>query len=237
MARQAPDSTSLEPRYRVLVDWFSPGLASDGHEKYLLFKDEFSGFGWIFLCPHNDVNSVRHFESFFTYVQNQYRVRFKALRIDKEPHISTDQLVTYLDELGVDYEEVPKATPAQGGGYERAGGVINAKARAIFIATRFPEEDLWPEVIHTATLLVNLTPRYQNGWESPWMVWHEAANRRLNTAYFVEKPNVSFMRVLGCRAYPLNEIGKAIAQHKPISAAIRRKDTRSSGLGRTLDTS
>ena len=132
------------------------------------------------------------------------------------------QLVTYLDKLGVDYEEVPTATPAQGGGYERAGGVINAKARAIFIATRFPEEDLWPEVIHTATLLVNLTPRYQNGWESPWMVWHEAANRRLNTAYFVEKPDVSFMRILGCRAYPLNEIGKAIAQHKPISAAIQQ---------------
>src|SRR5438034_8460461 len=56
------------------------------------------------------------------------------------------------------------------------------------------------------------------------MVWHEAANRRLNTAYFVEKPDVSFMRILGCRAYPLNEIGKAIAQHKPISAALQRKD-------------
>src|SRR5438034_9531356 len=106
VARQTLDSTSLEPRYRVLVDWFSLGLASDGHEKYLLFKDEFSGFGWIFLCPHNNVNSVRHFESFFTYVQNKYRVRFKALRIYNEPHISTDQLVTYLDELGVDYEEV-----------------------------------------------------------------------------------------------------------------------------------
>ena len=112
VARQAPDSTSPEPGYRVLVDWFSPGLASDSHEKYLLFKDEFSGFGWIFLCLYNDVNSVRYFESFFTYVQNQYGVRFKALRIDKEPHISTAQLVTYLDELGVDYEEVPTATLA-----------------------------------------------------------------------------------------------------------------------------
>ena len=112
MARQTLDSISLEPRYQVLVDWFSLGLASDGHEKYLLFKDEFSGFGWIFLCPYNDVNSVRHFESFFTYVQNQYRVRFKALRIDKEPYILIDQLVTYLDKLGVDYEEVPTATPA-----------------------------------------------------------------------------------------------------------------------------
>src|SRR5437667_7070771 len=153
VARQTPDSTSPEPRYRVLVDWFSPGLASDGHEKYLLFKDEFSGFGWIFLCPHNDVNSVRHFESFFTYIQNQYRVSFKALRIDKEPHISTAQLVTYLDELGVDYKEVPTATPAQGGGYERARGVINAKARAIFIATRFAERDLGPEGMHKASFL------------------------------------------------------------------------------------
>ena len=89
--------------------------------------------------------------------------------------------------------------------------MINAKARAIFIATRFLEEDLWPEVIHTATLLVNLTPRYQNGWESPWMVWHEATNRRLNTAYFVEKPDVSFIRVFSYRVYPLNKIKKAIA--------------------------
>ena len=47
---------------------------------------------------------------FFTYIQNQYRVRFKALRIDKEPHISTAQLVTYLNKLRVDYEEVPTAT-------------------------------------------------------------------------------------------------------------------------------
>jgi len=75
--------------------------------------------------------------------------------------------------------------------------VINAKARAIFIATRFPEEELWPEVIHTATLLVNLTPRYLDGWKSPWQVWHEAANRWLDkpTPYFVERPDILFIRV------------------------------------------
>ena len=45
MARQTLDSISLEPKYRILVDWFPLGLTNDGHEKYLLFKDEFSSFG------------------------------------------------------------------------------------------------------------------------------------------------------------------------------------------------
>ena len=54
-------------------------------------------------------------------------------------------------------------------------------------------------------------------------MWHRAANARLEKPYFVERPDITFMRALGCRAYPLNEIGKAIAQHKPISAAVRER--------------
>ena len=44
VARETPDSAAREAGYRVLCDWFTPGLADDGMEKYLLFMDEFSGF-------------------------------------------------------------------------------------------------------------------------------------------------------------------------------------------------
>jgi len=112
VARETPDSAAREVGYRVLCDWFTLGLADDGMEKYLLFMDEFSGFSWVYLCPVNDVNLVRHFESFFTIIQNQYGIRFKFLRVDKEAYISIGQLMTLLDLLGVRYEEVPTATLA-----------------------------------------------------------------------------------------------------------------------------
>ena len=54
-------------------------------------------------------------------------------------------------------------------------------------------------------------------------MWHTAANKRLRKPYFVEKPDLSFIRVLSCRAYPLNEIRKAIAQYKPITTAIQKR--------------
>ena len=112
MAHKTLNSAAREVRYRVLYDWFTLGLADDGIEKYLLFMDEFSGFSWVYLYPVNDVNLVRHFESFFTIIQNQYGIRFKFLRVDKEAYISIGQLITLLNLLGVGYEEVPTATLA-----------------------------------------------------------------------------------------------------------------------------
>src|SRR6185437_8457885 len=117
IARATSNSWSQEPGMRLLIDIFYGGDASDGSKRFILFADENCGIVWVESLPL-EINLVSYVERFFVFCQNQWGVRFKSLRIDKEGHFATEQLEMYCWSLGVEYEEVPVATPAQGGGYE-----------------------------------------------------------------------------------------------------------------------
>jgi hypothetical protein len=72
------------------------------------------------------------------------------------------------------------------------GGMIVLRARCLRIAACLPA-NLWPEIIQAAVYLNNRTPKRQLSWKTPY----EALTQ--------SKPNLSHLRIYGCRAYPLNK--------------------------------
>ena len=112
----------------------------------MLAIDEATGYVWITVLT-TTINLVRRIDDLLRWIRNQYHIPVKAIRIDQEGHLAkisyedgfhTSQLEELLRHWGIAYEQVPKATPAQGGGYERAGGVVITKARTMIISAHLP---------------------------------------------------------------------------------------------------
>jgi hypothetical protein len=225
---ETPDSRAKEPGFRLVCDWFDPGHESDFGEKRIFFAfDEYTGKVWAYFEAKNEGDIVGYIRAILCNIQNLYGIRFRFIRMDKEVRMSKIEMSNLQDELGFELEIVPTATPAQGGSYERAGGIILKISRSIFIATKLPY-GIWPEIVYTAMLFHNLLPTERlktadNGWRSPDQAWHEFVNKGLGRQLFIEKPDISFFRALGCRAYPLNEIGKAMAEHKGVTKQMKAR--------------
>ena len=60
----------------------------------------------------------------------------------------------------------------------------------------------------------NLTPRRRNHWKTPHEAWHQYANWIKKQSIYITKPDLSFLKVYGCKAFVLNPLGKAIAEHQ-----------------------
>jgi hypothetical protein len=73
--------------------------------------------------------------------------------------------------------------------------VIVTKARCIRVNANLPE-NLWPESVKAAAYLINRTPTQRLAWKSPAESLQNALGDRT-----VIKPDISHLRVYGCKAY------------------------------------
>ena len=89
---------------------------------------------------------------------------------------------------GIQLETTVPYTPEQNGFAESSGNRICVVARALRIQAGFNEE-LWPELVHTAVYLLNRTPDAGLLWKTPFEMYN---------GY---KPDISNLKILGCRAY------------------------------------
>jgi hypothetical protein len=100
------------------------------------------------------------------------------------------KLLEICRDLGIAVE--PRATEAQNGGIERAGKLIVIQARAIRLHAGLPKEYA-NECAITAIYLLNCTPVEAIDWSCPY------------TKVKGVKPSVAHLKVIGARAYVLNE--------------------------------
>ena len=89
---------------------------------------------------------------------------------------------------GIKFEPTVPYTPEQNGFAESSGNRICVIARAIRIHSGFPE-DLWPELVRTAVYILNRTPNKALNWATPY------------EQYIRCKPDISNLKIVGCRAY------------------------------------
>jgi hypothetical protein len=60
-------------------------------------------------------------------------------------------------------------------------------------------EFLWPEAVNAAIYVINRTPNKQLGWKSPYQALYEKLDTK--PGYIKPKPDLSNIRVFGCKAY------------------------------------
>ena len=226
ISHDTPASASWEPGTRIFIDFFwGQGSSLSGATRYMLAREEVTGYLWNFIITH-ERNLLIELDMLFRLLQNQYGIRPRIVRIDKEGHASLENWDHLCAQLGILLEIIPTKTSEMAGSIERLGAIVNTRVRALVVQSRLPPEtidQIWDEFVHTAVLLTNLLPRASNQWKSPWYAWHSFVNKKLGGHFFQEKPDLSFLRPIGCKAFPLNEMGKAIAHHDALTLRERRK--------------
>ncbi|KAJ6104196.1 hypothetical protein N7523_010516 [Penicillium sp. IBT 18751x] len=142
------------------------------------------------------------------FVRNQFGIRIKRIHLDGDRNIYEDR----LQNQGIEVITSPPYQPEQNPFAERSGAVIISRARAMIIQASLPEY-LWPEAVQAAAYMLNRTPNKQLGWKTPYQALFDSLDPKLG--YMKPKPDLSNLRVYGCKAFVrINNIPR-LAKMKP----------------------
>jgi hypothetical protein len=187
---QSSDSKVEQPLALVHSDVCGPmKVASLGGKKYIAtFLDDYSGLSTIRLLKHKSevASAVREV---FTLLENQSGYKVKALRTDNGGEYVNSTLTTYLKSKGIQHQPTMPYTPEQNGKAERLNRTLIEKVRAM-LADADLSKQLWAEALLTANKIRNRSP-VSGKDKTPWEL------------FFGEKPDVSFLRPYGSKAFVL----------------------------------
>jgi hypothetical protein len=172
--------------------------AFDGTTCIAHFQDDFTSFHWVFpLQGHKQdtlLRVVKHVINRCDRLGAEFGLFVNVFRMDQETSFG-DTIQDFVEEQGISFEWSAKHTKEQNGSAERAGSLLTQKARCICIGANLPK-DLYPECYLAAGHLLNRIPIKGLDWKSPHIALHRALKKPYN-------PEVSHLRVFGCKAYPL----------------------------------
>lgn len=132
------------------------------------------------------------------FIKKQFDLDVLTIHSDDEKSLS-DFFSHEAKTRGINLETTPPYQPDQNGYAERYGALISKMARQMTIDSGLPSY-LWPEAAKTAIYIQNRIPHRSIGWQSP----HEALATYLgeNAPHWLQaKPDLSNMRIFGCKAY------------------------------------
>jgi len=98
----------------------------------------------------------------------------------------------FLEEQGITRETSAPMTPQQHGLAERMMQTLKGGARALLVHSGM-SEGFWAEAMATAVHVINRSPRKGLDWRTPYEL------------LYGHVPNVSYLRIFGCRAWVLND--------------------------------
>lgn len=168
-----------------------------GAEYFVTLIDDFSNYTWIYvLKKKSDVFAV--FRRWKALVENYAGESVGTLRTDNGGEYLSTEFQQYLKTQGIRHERTIPKTPEQNGKAERLNRTLLESARSMLSDSGLPKR-FWAEAVNTATYLRNRSPTKVLSNVTPTEVWTG------------EKPDVSGIRVFGCKAYshiPRSERGK-----------------------------
>jgi hypothetical protein len=152
--------------------------------------------------------NLKVLKDFVRWYKNRYKLKIKVIRSDNKLNRGATQ--AWLRKEGITFEPLAPDTQDQNSRAERSGGVIIVKARTMRIAAKLPH-DLWLESINSATYLFNRTPRYANGWQTPYERFYTYLDKLEAEGQGqpeLRKPQLAYLKAYGCRAYAMTKDAK-----------------------------
>ena len=163
---------------QVIVKWY-----------ILTFVDDYSRWVWIAFTSNKSGPTVMdQFKRYRAHVQLYTGFDIKAIRTDGGSEYINADFKTYLHILGVDRQVTAAYTPQQNGVAERVNRTILEAARAMLHAADLPLS-FWIYAVQAAVYIRNRSPTRALNNITPYEAWRG------------EKPNLSHLRVFGCRAF------------------------------------
>ena len=153
-----------------------------GKKYFVTFIDDFSKFCYVYLINSKD-EVLDKFKIYKTEVENQCDIKIKCLRSDRggEYHFPL-----YCESVGIVHETSIAYTPQQNGVAERKNRTLVEMTNAMLFNSGL-SNGLWGEALLTACHILNRVPHKKTKM-TPYELWKK------------RKPNLSYLKVWGCRA-------------------------------------
>lgn len=163
-----------------------------GHYSYfVLFIDDFSRKMFVYFLK-NKSDVFEAFKEFKMKVELETGKRIKILRTDNGGEYLSSNFSNFLKSAGIKRQLTAPYTPQQNGVAERANRTVVEMARCMLLDASLPEF-LWGEAVNTAVYLRNRSPTKALKNQTPLQAWSNI------------KPNVSHLRMFGCKAIMLEK--------------------------------
>ena len=164
-------------------------VESVGQKRYMLiFVDDFTRKTWVYFLREKS-EAFAKFKEFKVYVEKHSGFNLKTLRSDRGGEFTSNEFDKFCKIHGVKRQLTASYTPQQNGIAERKNRTIFEMARSMLKAKNLPK-NFWAEAVACAVFVLNRCPTRSVLGRTPEEAWSG------------NKPDVSFLRVFGCVAYP-----------------------------------
>ena len=211
ISRRPPERPLVKKAcHEIHIDWTDLKEDHQGYLRVMFITCRWTGMVFpYFMTTHGTQReNLRVLKDFVRWCKNRYKLKIKVIRSDNELNRGATQ--EWLRKEGITFEPSAPDTHDQNGRAERSGGVIIVKARAMRIAAKLPH-DLWLESINSATYLFNRTPRYTNGWQTPYERFYTYLDKleaKDQGQAKPRKPQLAHLKAYGYRAYAMTKDAK-----------------------------
>ena len=160
--------------------------AMGGFRYFVIFIDDLSRYGYVFLIKHKS-ETFEKFKEFRNEVEKQTGMYIKCLRSDRGGEYMSSEFSDYLKENGILAQYSPPGTPQHNGVSERRNRTLLDMVRSMMSFTDLPEY-LWGYALETAAHLLNRVPSKAIP-STPHEIWTG------------RKPSLKYVKIWGCPAY------------------------------------
>ena len=181
-----PSST---PGYLIHVDICGPmaHVSLGGALYYLLFKDDFSGYWYIF-CIAEKTDALRCLQDVYHEIFRENGNHLQIFRTDGSGEFTSKNFEAYLSQQGIRHKITAPYRPEQNGFCERDNRTIMESVCSILHTSGFPPS-FWAEACHTVVYTLNQTGSRLIPGNTPFTPSHGF------------KPSLEHLRIFGCHAY------------------------------------
>ena len=175
---------------RVFIDLCGPmpAVSKFGHLYSMNIIDDFSSYVWSLPLQHKS-DAINVLQAWHHTVERQTGEKLKIITTDNGELVS-NSMTAWCRLHGIDHQLTTPYTSAQNSRAERLHHTILGKARAMRLACNAPA-DLWDEFSATSAYLTNFTASSSINGRTPYELW------------FGEKPSLTHLREIGCKAFAL----------------------------------
>ena len=183
-------SRATEPLQLVHSDVCGPVSvqARGGYEYFVLFIDDYSRYGYVYLM-HRKSETFGKFKEFLAEAEKQLGKSLKTLRSDRGGEYLDNEFEDYLLEHGIVSQLTAPGTPQQNGVAERRNRTLLDMVRSMMSYSSLPPS-FWGYALHTAIYILNVVPS-KSVPKTPLELWNG------------QKPVLRHFRIWGCPAHVL----------------------------------
>lgn len=161
-----------------------------GSNVMAVFVDDYSGM--VFVKPLKSKADILSSAQDVIAKASASGHKVKRIRTDNAKEFKSKDFAQIARKHNITQEFSTEYCPEQNGRVERQNRTIVEMARTLLAAAELPLS-LWGEASNTAALIRNLLPLDRLDGHTPWEAWYG------------ERPDISFLRIFGSKAYALIE--------------------------------